>query len=136
MPKSIWAFVSLLLLTSILSVGDTHYPEKLANMVVLGAEQSDAQSLPFEATLAKLASVLPEKLRRPRVGIVCGSGLSTLAAAIRDVVEVPYASLPGFGKSTGTPLTLPCIIVGLTAPPSRRDNLSQSLDTRASSLLA
>ncbi|EIW53184.1 inosine guanosine and [Trametes versicolor FP-101664 SS1] len=69
-------------------------------MVVLGAEQSDAQSLPFEATLAKLASVLPEKLRRPRVGIVCGSGLSTLAAAIRDVVEVPYASLPGFGKST------------------------------------
>lgn len=92
----------------ILPAGDTHSPENPANMVVLGAEQSDAQSLPFEATLAQLASVLPEKLRRPRVGIVCGSGLSTLAAAIRDVVEVPYASLPGFGKSTGTPPTLPC----------------------------
>lgn len=70
-------------------------------MAGLGADQHDSQSLPFEATLAKLASVLPEKLRSPRVGIVCGSGLSTLAESIRDVVEVPYASLPGFGKSTG-----------------------------------
>ncbi|KAI0816918.1 hypothetical protein BC628DRAFT_1334015 [Trametes gibbosa] len=60
----------------------------------------DFQSLPFEETLAKLASVLPANLRRPQVGIVCGSGLSTLAAGIRDVVQVPYASLPGFGKST------------------------------------
>ncbi|KAI8996666.1 hypothetical protein BD414DRAFT_209384 [Trametes punicea] len=69
-------------------------------MAVLDADQTDPLSLPFEATLAKLASLLPEKLCRPHVGIVCGSGLSTLAASFREVVEVPYAALPGFGKST------------------------------------
>ena len=52
-------------------------------------------SLPFEETLATLRSVLPEKLRQPHVGIVCGSGLHTLAAAIREVVEVPYSTLAG-----------------------------------------
>ncbi|KAJ2972176.1 hypothetical protein NUW54_g12328 [Trametes sanguinea] len=57
-------------------------------MAVLDADHTDPLSLPFEATLAKLASLLPEKLRRPQVGIVCGSGLNTLAAAIRDKVEV------------------------------------------------
>ncbi|EJF59850.1 inosine guanosine and [Dichomitus squalens] len=64
------------------------------------SEQSRSDALPFEQTMATLHSLLPEKLRRPHVGIVCGSGLHTLAAAIRDVVEVPYATLPGFGKST------------------------------------
>ena len=62
---------------------------------------TEVQSLPFEETLTKIRSLLPERLHRPHVGIVCGSGLHTLAAAIRDVVEVPYASLPGFGSSTG-----------------------------------
>jgi len=37
---------------------------------------------------------------RPRVGIVCGSGLSTLASSLRDAVHVPYAALEGFGAST------------------------------------
>lgn len=69
-------------------------------MAVLDAEHTP-DSLPFEETLTTLRSVLPEKLRRPQVGIVCGSGLHTLAAAFRDVVEVPYSALAGFGKSTG-----------------------------------
>ncbi|KAI0761369.1 hypothetical protein BD413DRAFT_486037 [Trametes elegans] len=69
-------------------------------MASLDAAQTDPLSLPFDATLARLASLLPQKLRRPQVGIVCGSGLSTLASALRDVIEVPYASLPGFGSST------------------------------------
>ncbi|KAL7284809.1 hypothetical protein ACG7TL_002119 [Trametes sanguinea] len=70
-------------------------------MAVLDADHTDPLSLPFEATLAKLASLLPERLRRPQVGIVCGSGLNTLAAAIRDKIEVPYAELPGFGSIPG-----------------------------------
>lgn len=57
--------------------------------------------LPFAATLDVLASLLPEHLLKPRFGIVCGSGLSTLASSLRDVVEVPYSSLKGFGESTG-----------------------------------
>ena len=56
----------------------------------------------FASNKDVLASLLPEKLRSPRVGIVCGSGLSTLAASLRETVEVPYSSLRGFGKSTGT----------------------------------
>ncbi|KAI0672098.1 hypothetical protein C8Q78DRAFT_1025270 [Trametes maxima] len=84
-------------------------------MAVLDADQTDPLSLPFEATLAKLSSLLPEKLRRPLVGIVCGSGLSTLVSALRDVVEVPYASLPGFGHST-VPGHKGALAFGLTGP--------------------
>ena len=48
-----------------------------------------------------LASRLPSALQNPRVGIVCGSGLSTLASNLRNIVEIPYSDLEGFGKSTG-----------------------------------
>ncbi|EIN14522.1 inosine guanosine and [Punctularia strigosozonata HHB-11173 SS5] len=57
---------------------------------------------PFAATLDVIATFLKDKphLLKPRVGIVCGSGLSTLANSLRDVVKVPYSALQGFGKST------------------------------------
>ncbi|PCH37419.1 inosine guanosine and xanthosine phosphorylase protein [Wolfiporia cocos MD-104 SS10] len=51
-------------------------------------------------TLDALAGLLPEHLLNPKAAIVCGSGLSTLASSLRDVVEVPYSALQGFGKST------------------------------------
>lgn len=51
--------------------------------------------------LKTLHTLLPPALRAPRVGIVCGSGLSTLARSLRDVVEVPYEVLEGFARSTG-----------------------------------
>ncbi|KAI0783277.1 hypothetical protein C8Q75DRAFT_737045 [Abortiporus biennis] len=57
-------------------------------------------SPPFASTLDVLANILPSKLLNPKIGIVCGSGLSTLASSLRDVVEVPYTALEGFGKST------------------------------------
>ncbi|PFH48928.1 hypothetical protein AMATHDRAFT_64278 [Amanita thiersii Skay4041] len=56
--------------------------------------------LPFEATVAAIASFLPEKLQKPLVGIVCGSGLSGLVESLREVVVVPYENIPGFAKST------------------------------------
>ncbi len=56
---------------------------------------------PYASTLDVLAGLLPPHLLQPRVGIVCGSGLSTLASSLRDVHEVPYSALDGFGKSTG-----------------------------------
>ncbi|EKM57000.1 uncharacterized protein PHACADRAFT_119147 [Phanerochaete carnosa HHB-10118-sp] len=59
-----------------------------------------SSALPFAKALDTLAQVLPPKLLKPRVGIVCGSGLSTLAKSLRDVVEVPYEKLAGFGTST------------------------------------
>ncbi|KAF8842789.1 hypothetical protein BDN67DRAFT_307967 [Paxillus ammoniavirescens] len=60
-----------------------------------------ADPLPFEETIKKIRSVLEErKLPTPLLGIVCGSGLSTLVKRISDTVQVPYSELPGFGKST------------------------------------
>lgn len=57
--------------------------------------------LPFESTLQTISELVPGRLVRPRVGIVCGSGLSTLVEGMRDVVQVPYERLEGFGRSTG-----------------------------------
>lgn len=62
---------------------------------------SHPTSLPFASTLDILANILPAHLLKPKIGIVCGSGLSTLASTLRDVVEIPYSALEGFGKSTG-----------------------------------
>ncbi|KAG5644829.1 hypothetical protein DXG03_007554 [Asterophora parasitica] len=59
-----------------------------------------ATPLPFSETVAAIKSFLPEKLQTPRVGIVCGSGLSGLVESFREVVIVPYDKLPGFAKST------------------------------------
>lgn len=57
--------------------------------------------LPFASTLDVLARLVPEHLQKPCIGIVCGSGLSTLVSSLRDVTEVPYTALEGFAKSTG-----------------------------------
>ncbi|KAH9173909.1 inosine guanosine and xanthosine phosphorylase family protein [Lactarius sanguifluus] len=50
--------------------------------------------------VARLVKLLPADLRTPRVGIVCGSGLGTLAEDIKERVIVPYSALEGFGEST------------------------------------
>jgi purine-nucleoside phosphorylase len=55
--------------------------------------------------IARLATLLPADLRTPRVGIVCGSGLGTLAESLTERVVVPYSALEGFGESTGASLT-------------------------------
>jgi len=54
----------------------------------------------FAATLKFLSSQVPPELRQPQVGIVCGSGLSGLAAAMRNIHKIPYEEIPGFGTST------------------------------------
>ena len=73
------------------------------------ASSIHANDQPFTVTVDALRALLPAHLRAPRVGIVCGSGLSTLAASMRDVHEVPYESLPGFGASTGAFAALFCL---------------------------
>ncbi|KAK2460866.1 hypothetical protein APHAL10511_007336 [Amanita phalloides] len=57
-------------------------------------------NLPFVETIRSITSQLPVKLKRPRVGIVCGSGLSGLVESLRETVLMPYETLPGFAKST------------------------------------
>lgn len=55
---------------------------------------------PFDESIAAIRSRVPPELANPKIGIVCGSGLSTLAAAFKDKVEVAYADVPGFVEST------------------------------------
>lgn len=50
--------------------------------------------------IARLAKLLPAELCNPQVGIVCGSGLGTLAESITQRVIVPYSVLQGFGQSS------------------------------------
>ena len=57
----------------------------------------------FAEAIEAIHKLVPEGLREPKVGIVCGSGLSGLVASIRDTVLVQYSDLPGFGTSTGRP---------------------------------
>lgn len=52
--------------------------------------------------IARLEKLLPADLCNPRIGIVCGSGLGTLAESITQRVIVPYRLLEGFGLSSGT----------------------------------
>lgn len=54
-------------------------------------------------TTVYLRSQLPEVLQKPKVAIVCGSGLGGLADTIEDEpkVELPYENVPNMPRSTG-----------------------------------
>lgn len=67
---------------------------------------TDLSMADFSATLQVLKELVPPALQNPRVGIICGSGLSGLAATLRQTVLVPYDRLPGFVQSTGMPFIL------------------------------
>lgn len=48
-------------------------------------------------------SKLPESLQKPKVAIVCGSGLGGLVDTVEaeSKVELAYSTIPNFPKSTG-----------------------------------
>lgn len=50
-----------------------------------------------------LQGSLPEELRRPKIAIICGSGLGRLAETVQESskVEFDYAGIPHFPQSTG-----------------------------------
>ncbi|KAI6041505.1 nucleoside phosphorylase domain-containing protein [Pisolithus marmoratus] len=55
----------------------------------------------YEATIATITRLVPDPgLHKPRLGIVCGSGLSTLVSSLKNVVQIPYSKLEGFAEST------------------------------------
>ncbi|KAL9940682.1 hypothetical protein V8E36_000170 [Tilletia maclaganii] len=53
-----------------------------------------------DAVTAIRSAVQDPQLQSPVWGIVCGSGLSGLAASLIDKVEVPYSQIPGFAQSS------------------------------------
>lgn len=50
-----------------------------------------------------IRSQLPAHLHKPRVAIVCGSGLEGIAetVAAQDKFEIDYLNIPNFPKTTG-----------------------------------
>jgi purine-nucleoside phosphorylase len=54
-------------------------------------------------TALYVRSMLPEVLQKPKVAIVCGSGLGGLADTIdhEPKVELSYEQIPNFPRSTG-----------------------------------
>ena len=53
--------------------------------------------------LEYLNARLPTELKRPQVGIVCGSGLGGLVDTVipSPRYEIPYSAIPHFPRSTG-----------------------------------
>ena len=47
-----------------------------------------------------ILSQLPVEYHNPRVGIICGSGLSYLGEVVENAVHIPYADIPHFPSST------------------------------------
>lgn len=53
-----------------------------------------------------IRDLLPEELKHPQVGIICGSGLGGLEWTLHPKAEAPlfeisYTKVPGFAHSTG-----------------------------------
>ncbi|PWN26697.1 inosine guanosine and [Jaminaea rosea] len=54
----------------------------------------------FKSAVEHIRSHLPAELARPKWGIICGSGLSTLSSSLTSRIEIPYSSIPGFSRSS------------------------------------
>lgn len=61
----------------------------------------DGASVNFTPAIEAIRAALPEDLQSPQLGFICGSGLSGLVDSLRNVVIIPYETIPGFSKSTG-----------------------------------
>jgi purine-nucleoside phosphorylase len=70
-------------------------------------DRPDRRSDLLGAALSTLRSV---GAVTPRVGIILGSGLGTLADEIRDPIRVDFGDLPGFGLSTATGHRGQCVV--------------------------
>lgn len=64
--------------------------------------KSDVETLSLDplASIDAIRAELPQYLQSPRVGIICGSGLSSIVTMFYKVVRISYVKIPGFSKST------------------------------------
>lgn len=46
-------------------------------------------------------TILNQTKHRPTIGIICGSGLSSLGDIVEEKVDIPYEKIKEFPKSTG-----------------------------------
>jgi len=62
--------------------------------------KNDVETLSFGPSIDAIRAELPLYLQSPRVGIICGSGLSSIVTTFHKVMKIPYAKIPGFSNST------------------------------------
>ena len=76
------------------------YRTYIAMEATIGAEIFDQAC----SAATFIQQLLPEKLRNPFTGIICGSGLGKLADGVAHAprLEVDYERIPYFPQSTGT----------------------------------
>lgn len=55
----------------------------------------------FEEVNSIAQNILGRVKHRPKIGIVCGSGLGGLADDVQDAEILPYSEIPTFPVSTG-----------------------------------
>lgn len=55
----------------------------------------------FEEVTSIAQNILGRVKHRPKIGIVCGSGLGGLADDVQDAEILPYSEIPTFPVSTG-----------------------------------
>jgi hypothetical protein len=55
----------------------------------------------FDESVNAIKAAIPGIIQNPRVGIICGSGLSGLVNSFRNTILIPYENIPGFVTSTG-----------------------------------
>jgi purine-nucleoside phosphorylase len=57
----------------------------------------------YQETADFLRDKVPKNLQKPKVAIICGSGLGGLASTVHEdgKVELDYASIPHFSRSQG-----------------------------------
>ena len=58
-------------------------------------------SYSYEDVQTMAQEILKYSSLRPKIGIICGTGLGGLAQMLEKPVEVPYEMIPGFPLSTG-----------------------------------
>jgi purine-nucleoside phosphorylase len=56
-----------------------------------------------QSALKAILSKLPEEHQKPRVAIICGTGLGGIAEVLepKTLIEIPYEDIPHFRVSTG-----------------------------------
>lgn len=61
-----------------------------------------AQSYSYEE-VEQCANFIKSKIGdvKPKIAIICGSGLGGLTNSLKDTVKIPYTEIPNFGTSSG-----------------------------------
>lgn len=63
-------------------------------MAPLSASELDSLPKEYTEAVSSILAKLPDSLKRPTWGVVCGSGLATLVDQIEEKVLIDYDTIP------------------------------------------